>query len=62
MQLANETVAASGGSVEGSVAGDGANQRSSVACGRPCAPVFVRGFYGGTVKDKEDQQQAEPAF
>ena len=62
MQLANETVTASGDRVEGTAAGDGTNQRSSVACGRPYAPVLVRGFYGRAVKDKEDQQQTEPAF
>ncbi len=63
MQLANETLAATGGSVEGSAAGDGANERSGVACGLlPYATVPVRGFYGGSIKDRQDQQQSEPAF
>jgi hypothetical protein len=62
MQLANKTVTASGRSVEASAAGAGTNQRGSVACRRPYAPVLVRGFYGRAVKDKEDQQQTEPAF
>lgn len=63
MQLAKETLAASGGGVERSAAGDRANEGSSVACRLlSYAPVLVRGFYGGAIKDREDQQQSEATF
>ena len=59
MQLADQAVAASGGSVESSVAGVGSNQRSSVTCRRQYAPVLVSGLDSGAVEDEDDQQQTE---